>query len=252
MAFQWKAPKDIWKGEGIYHLTFAVVNRTPLLGRLVPLEQCVRQGVRRRTELADVEYTTLGRRIHYKIEELETRYPELKICAKVIMPDHIHIVLWRQDATEDSIRQLGKGFAQGCSKIARELAQAPAAAKAPAAAQAPAATQGPAAAQGEFAIIAPSDGAIITDAPCAASFALCATSRAILLHPCAKPFANWRMLSSVASLRHRTRWMWSGMMTFAQILSSGCRFSNSSILWQMRSPRGVYSTSASFVLRLTS
>lgn len=160
MAFQWKAPKDIWKGEGIYHLTFAVVNRTPLLGRLVPLEQCVRQGVRRRTELADVEYTTLGRRIHYKIEELETRYPELKICAKVIMPDHIHIVLWRQDATEDSIRQLGKGFAQGCSKIARELAQAPAATQAPAAAQAPAATQAPAAAQGEFAIIAPSDGAM--------------------------------------------------------------------------------------------
>ena len=31
----WKGPKDIWKGEGIYHLTFVVVGRRPLLGELV-------------------------------------------------------------------------------------------------------------------------------------------------------------------------------------------------------------------------
>lgn len=71
MAFTWKENGQIFKGEGIYHLTFVVVNRTPLLGRLVPLEQCARKGVRRKTELADVEYTPLGLRIHRKVEELE-------------------------------------------------------------------------------------------------------------------------------------------------------------------------------------
>ena len=35
MAFTWKSPKDIWKGEGIYHLTFVVAGRRQLLGELV-------------------------------------------------------------------------------------------------------------------------------------------------------------------------------------------------------------------------
>lgn len=37
MAFEWKDPKKIWKGEGIYHLTFVVAGRRPLLGELVAL-----------------------------------------------------------------------------------------------------------------------------------------------------------------------------------------------------------------------
>ena len=39
MAFEWKAHKDIFKGPGIYHLTFAVAGRRPLLGELVALER---------------------------------------------------------------------------------------------------------------------------------------------------------------------------------------------------------------------
>ena len=35
MAFEWKGHKDIFKGPGIYHLTFAVAGRRPLLGDLV-------------------------------------------------------------------------------------------------------------------------------------------------------------------------------------------------------------------------
>lgn len=37
MAFEWKAPKDIFKGEGIYHLTFVVAGRRRLLGELVEI-----------------------------------------------------------------------------------------------------------------------------------------------------------------------------------------------------------------------
>lgn len=141
MAFTWKDNGKIFIGEGIYHLTFVVVNRKPLFGRLVPLEQCARKGVRRKTELADVEYTPLGLRIHRKVEELEQRHPELKICTKVIMEDHLHLVIWMQEGFEDSVRLLAKGFAQGCSKIAREVAH------------------------GGFVGVAPSDGANDTDSP---------------------------------------------------------------------------------------
>lgn len=38
MTFTWKAPKEIWKGEGIYHLTFVVAGRRRLLGELVAIE----------------------------------------------------------------------------------------------------------------------------------------------------------------------------------------------------------------------
>lgn len=37
MAFTWKDKKDIWKGEGIYHLTFVVTGRQKLLGELVEI-----------------------------------------------------------------------------------------------------------------------------------------------------------------------------------------------------------------------
>ena len=122
MAFTWKDNGKIFVGEGIYHLTFVVAGRRPVLGRLVPLEQCARKDVRRKTALADVEYTPLGLRIYRKVEELEQRHPELKICTKVIMEDHLHLVIWMQEGFEGSVRLLAKGFAQGCSKIAREVA----------------------------------------------------------------------------------------------------------------------------------
>lgn len=141
MAFIWKDNGKIFVGEGIYHLTFVVGNRVPLLGRLVSLEQCVRKGVKRKTELADVEYTPLGLRIHRKVEELEQRHPELKICTKVLMEDHLHLVIWMQEGYEDSVKLLAKGFAQGCSKIAREVAH------------------------GGLVGVAPSDGANDTDSP---------------------------------------------------------------------------------------
>ena len=35
--FVWKAPKDIWKGVGIYHITFVVAGRKRLLGELVEI-----------------------------------------------------------------------------------------------------------------------------------------------------------------------------------------------------------------------
>jgi len=37
MAFNWKDHKSIWKGEGIYFLTFVVTGRCKLLGTLMPI-----------------------------------------------------------------------------------------------------------------------------------------------------------------------------------------------------------------------
>lgn len=118
MAFQWKDRPDIFKGEGIYHLTFAVVNRASILGVLEPLPSPDSEG-----HNATVRPTNLGKAVLGKIKELATRHPQLQIIWKQLMPDHLHVVIWMHQGYEGHLKMLARGFAQGCSKIARRYAR---------------------------------------------------------------------------------------------------------------------------------
>lgn len=125
MAFIWKKREDMFKGEGIYHLTWAVVNRVPILGALEPLpmpdaDGPVRQAQDRHT--AWVRATGLGKAVLAKMNELEVRNPEIEIIWKTLMPDHLHAVIWAHEGFEDSIKMVARGYGQGCSKIARGFA----------------------------------------------------------------------------------------------------------------------------------
>lgn len=115
--FTWKEGKDIFKGEGIYHITWVVVNRTALLGVLEPLPVPNEYGHK-----AWVKATPLGRAVLRKFTELDQRHPQLQIIHKELMPNHLHAVVWMRDGFEGSIKMIARGFAQGCSKIAREMA----------------------------------------------------------------------------------------------------------------------------------
>lgn len=119
MAFTWKGHKDIWKGEGIYHLTWTVVNRTPILGTVEPLAVPDDEG-----HEAWTRATPLGKAVLAKINELEVRYPQLEIIWKQLMPDHLHTVVWAHEGFEESIKMVARGYGQGCSKIARRYAGA--------------------------------------------------------------------------------------------------------------------------------
>lgn len=115
--FTWKDGKDIFKGEGIYHITWVVVNRTALLGMLEPLPVPNECGHK-----AWVRATPLGRAVLRKFTELDQRHPQLQIIHKELMPNHLYAVVWMRDGFEGSIKMIARGFAQGCSKIAREMA----------------------------------------------------------------------------------------------------------------------------------
>ena len=117
MSFTWKANNQIFKGEGIYHLTFAVVNRAPILGTLELLSKTDSEG-----HTVWVRATPLGRAVLAKMNELEARHPELQIIWKQLMPDHLHALIWMHGGFEGSIKMVARGYAQGCSKIARRLA----------------------------------------------------------------------------------------------------------------------------------
>lgn len=113
--FKWKENINKFKGEGIYHLTLAVVNRTPLLGKLCPSPSP--------SQIAQVIPTELGAFVRKSVEAIPTYYPDIQVITKCLMPDHIHILLWAHEHEEASIKMVIRGFAQGCSKEARRLHQ---------------------------------------------------------------------------------------------------------------------------------
>lgn len=113
--FQWKESINKFKGEGIYHLTLAVVNRVPLLGELCPSHD--------QSVVAYVQPTELGVFVKKAIENIPKHYPKVEVITKCVMPDHVHILLWTHEGEEASIKMVCRGFAQGCSKEARRLYQ---------------------------------------------------------------------------------------------------------------------------------
>jgi len=150
MAFQWKSHSEIFKGEGIYHLTFTVAGRRPLFGSLVPLEesraysrgyfgsvkrsqdnvrnneatsQYLAHSAKYTSKIATTELSAFGFAVLKHLMELRNRYDEgaVVICGKQFMPDHLHVVIWIKADLEKSIRQIAQGFRIGIKKIAVEM-----------------------------------------------------------------------------------------------------------------------------------
>lgn len=118
MPFNWKQKSDLFRGEGIYHLTFVVQNRIPLLGNLQPHPQAEATG-----HLSLVAATALGCTVSQLFSALPARHPEMQILAKQIMPDHFHAVIWMHQGFQGSVKMVARGFSQACSKAARQQAQ---------------------------------------------------------------------------------------------------------------------------------
>ena len=104
--FTWKRHKDIFKGEGVYHLTFVVHDRAPILGTLAGDASAAR-----------VELSPIGYDISQNIQQLPSFFPAVKVCAKLLMPDHIHVVLWVQKEHPYSIKEVGRSMRQAWHKI---------------------------------------------------------------------------------------------------------------------------------------
>ena len=140
MAFEWKAHKDIFKGPGIYHLTFAVAGRRPLLGELVRILDDgsfapVRDARGSHTDpqllrghwdadlfghhTATVRLKPLGYEISEDLQHLSERHPGYQLCCKQVMDNHLHLVIWVHDDGGKSIRQWAHAFRLGITQLAR-------------------------------------------------------------------------------------------------------------------------------------
>ena len=138
--FKWKAPKDIWKGVGIYHLTFNVACDSLKLGTIrgcskeeiaavvQPLldagEACDASNpkyVAAVKGMAWVELTPFGKAIDNDLRHFQDKHKGTLICARKIMDNHIHVVVWVQKTIKQSIKQIAHGFRIGITHIAKDM-----------------------------------------------------------------------------------------------------------------------------------
>lgn len=133
MAFSWKDNGKIFKGEGIYHLTFNVAGKRSLLGELVAEYPDVSRpfyreltkrvpAVNERGELAMVRLTPFGKAVSADLNALKERYKgDITLCRKMVMDNHIHVVLWVHKDIGKSVLEVAHGFQQGMTHIAHEM-----------------------------------------------------------------------------------------------------------------------------------
>ena len=98
-----------YKGRGIYMITLNVEGRHPLLGVL--------QGS---IDSARVEYSTLGMRVSEQIEQAFEHYSQIQICAKQLMPDHLHFVVWVKMDIPVALGEIIRKLKIGCTHEYRD------------------------------------------------------------------------------------------------------------------------------------
>ena len=104
-------------GRRIYMVTMAVEGRRPLLGTL-----------RGSSTVADgqegapyVVPTPLGQEVIRCWELIPQFHYEVRLLAFQLMPDHLHGILFVQEAMEEHLGQVISGFKAGCNKAYRRL-----------------------------------------------------------------------------------------------------------------------------------
>ena len=105
----WLEP-GAWRKPCIVHVTMVANSRQALFGKLT-----------HNGSEAVIEKTPIGWALINQQRRLLELCPEIKILADKVMPDHHHIVLHVQRTMTRSIRQVVRGYMQGCKEEARKL-----------------------------------------------------------------------------------------------------------------------------------
>ena len=94
-----------YKGRGIYMLTLVVRDRQPLL---CTIEE---DGNGVHTELTEV-----GRAVIEETGRICEIYPQIRVLCKQIMPDHLHLLLFVEEALPVHLTSVVSGFKLGCNR----------------------------------------------------------------------------------------------------------------------------------------
>lgn len=108
-TFTWLQP-GTWRKPCIVHVTMVANARQELFGKLT-----------HNGSDAVIEKTPIGWALINQQRRLLELCPEIKILADKVMPDHHHIVLQVQRTMSRSIKEVVRGYMQGCKEEARKL-----------------------------------------------------------------------------------------------------------------------------------
>ncbi len=99
-----------YKAPGVYMITMTAEGGRPPLS-------AVSRGADGKLR---VELTTLGALVGEAINGISRHTPQLEVRSFVVMPDHIHILLWVRERLERDLGQYIAGFKAACSKLLRQ------------------------------------------------------------------------------------------------------------------------------------
>ena len=102
-----------YHGRGIYMITLCVEKRIPRLGALCGPDSCHSQPW--------VNLSSLGKRVEAEWLGIPRYYPQIKVLALTVMPDHLHGILFVTDSLPVHLGKVINGFKAGCNRAAREM-----------------------------------------------------------------------------------------------------------------------------------
>lgn len=108
-----------YQSRSIYMITMTVTDRMPLLGSV--------QWTADDAHDACLSASRLGAEVERCWYEIPEHYPEVKVLAFQLMPDHVHGLLFVKHEMEVHIGKVLKGFKIGCSRAWWSLIEAAAA-----------------------------------------------------------------------------------------------------------------------------
>jgi hypothetical protein len=98
----------------IYMITVVLADRrSQALGRVIADNEAA-------PSTAHCELTELGKAVAACWEAIPKFYPQIKIIAKQVMPDHFHGILWVKSPLKCHLGQVIKGFKIGCNRAMGE------------------------------------------------------------------------------------------------------------------------------------
>ncbi len=106
-----------YESRRMYLITMTVEGRRPLLGRLAGRSDAPEGSA----DWPHVELSELGEKVRERWYATEQIYPEIKVVALQIMPDHLHGILFVRERMAQHLGKVIKGFKAGCNKAYREL-----------------------------------------------------------------------------------------------------------------------------------
>ena len=105
----------------IYLITMTVEGRRPLLGTLVGNAEAPEGS----PDVPLVQLSPLGERVRDCWASIGKYYPEVRVLETMIMPDHLHGILFVERPMRSHLGLVIKGFKAGCNKAYRQLFSLP-------------------------------------------------------------------------------------------------------------------------------